>query len=67
MELQLQNAAQHKIADLLWNAQDMKEVNMILRVFGHEAEVVYNLMVAATFDEVEDTGQAEALLEKFRL
>ena len=67
MELQLQNAAQHKIADLLWNAQDMKEVNMILRVFGHEAEVVYNLMVAATFDEVEDTGQAEALLEKFRI
>ena len=67
MELQLQNAAQHKIADLLWNAQDMKEVNMILRVFGHEAEVVYNLMVAATFDEVEDTGQAEALLEKFKL
>lgn len=63
MELKLQNPAQVKIADLLWTAQTQDEVNAILRVFGHDAAVVYNMMLAATFDEVEDTSQALALLK----
>lgn len=63
MELKLQNPAQVKIADLLWTAQTQDEVNAILRVFGHDAAVVYNMMLAATFDEVEDTSQAMALLK----
>lgn len=63
MELKLQNSAQVKIADLLWTAQSQDEVNSILRVFGHDAAVVYNMMLAATFDEVEDTSQAMALLK----
>lgn len=65
MELKLQNTAQHKIADLLWAAQTMDEVNAILRVFGHDARVVYELMTAATFDDVEDTEQAQSVLQKF--
>lgn len=64
MELQLQNAAQHKIADLLWVAQSQQEVNSILRVFGHDAHVVYNMMVAATFDEVEHTQDAERVIQR---
>jgi len=64
MELQLQNAAQHKIADLLWVAQSQQEVNSILRVFGHDAYVVYNMMVAATFDEVEHTQDAERVIQR---
>lgn len=66
MELRLQNAAQHKIADLLWNARDMKEVQQILRVFGHDARVVYELMTAATFDDVDNTDLAKQVLDKFR-
>lgn len=64
MELQLQNKAQHKIADLLWVAQSQQEVNSILRVFGHDAHVVYNMMVAATFDEVEHTQDAERVIQR---
>lgn len=68
MELQLQNPAQHKIADLLWAAQTMDEVNAVLRVFGHDAHVVYNMMIAATFDQVDNTQDADrvikALLDK---
>lgn len=67
MELKLQNSAQHKIADLMWAAQSMDEVNAILRVFGHDARVVFEMMTAAVYDEVEDTGRAEDLLQKFRL
>ncbi len=63
MELQLQNAAQHKIADLLWVAQSQQEVNSILRVFGHDAHVVYNMMIAATFDEVEHTQDADRVIK----
>lgn len=64
MELQLQNAAQHKIADLLWVAQSQQEVNSILRVFGHDARVVYEMMVAAAFDEVEHTQDVERVIQR---
>ena len=66
MELQLQNAAQHKIADLLWVAQTEAEVRAILRVFGHDAYVVYHMMIAATFDDIDCVDQATAALDKFR-
>ena len=66
MELQLQNRAQHLIADLLWTASSQDEVASILRRFGHDARVVYELMIAATFDQVEDTDLAEQVLDKFR-
>ena len=63
MELKLQNPAQVKIADLLWTAQSQDEVSSILRVFGHDARVVYELMIAASFDEVTDTTQAQNILK----
>lgn len=66
MELKLQNAAQVKIADLLWVAQSQEEVNAILRVFGHDARVVHAMMIAATFDEVDNTDLASQVLDKFR-
>ena len=62
MELQLQTAAQVAIADLLWVAQSEEEVNVILKVFGHDARVVYDLMLAASFDQVEETHLAERVL-----
>lgn len=66
MELQLQNADQHRIADLLWNAKDQKEVKMILRLFGHDAQVVYNMMMAAYFDQIDDTDLAESVLNSIK-
>jgi len=63
MELKLQNSAQHKIADLMWAAQSMDEVNTILRVFGHDARVVFEMMTAATFDDIEDTQDADRVIK----
>jgi hypothetical protein len=62
MELQLQNAAQSKIADLLWAAQTKQEVEVIMRVFGIDARIVYEMMLAATYDQVEETDLAERVL-----
>jgi len=64
MELQLQNKHQVKIADLLWEAQDEASVNLILKTFGHDARVVYDMMIATTMDEVDDTDLAEHVLNK---
>ena len=62
MELKLQNKTQVAIADLLWVAQTQEEVAVILKVFGHDARVVYDMMLAASFDEVEETHLAERVL-----
>jgi hypothetical protein len=62
MELQLQNRLQAQIADLLWEAQTLEEVDRIVRVFGHDARVVYNMMTAASFDNVTDTDLAKQAL-----
>ncbi len=64
MELKLQNPTQVKIADLLWVAQTEEEVNVILKVFGHDARVVYELMTAAAFDQVEDTPDADRVIQR---
>ncbi len=69
MELKLQNALQRQIADLLWVAQTQEDVNVVLKVFGHDARVVYEMMIAATFDQVTDTPDADrvikAVIDKF--
>jgi hypothetical protein len=62
MELQLANEKQHHIADLLWEAKDQKAVKIILKLFGHDAHVVYNMMMAAYFDEHMDTDIAVEVL-----
>jgi hypothetical protein len=67
MELKLQNPDQIKIADLLWVAETQEEVNVILKVFGHDARVVYELMIAATYDQVEDTPDADRVIQRYRL
>jgi len=64
MELKLQNAAQVKIADLLWVAETQQEVDSILRVFGHDAHVAFNMMMAATFDQVDDTPDADRVIQR---
>ena len=67
MKLNLQNEEQHMIADLLWSADSGQEVDAIIRKYGHEAEVVYQLMVAEYLDQVEDTDLAEEALSSIGL
>jgi hypothetical protein len=62
MELILKTAEQRAIADLLWVCQSDEEVAVILKVFGTEAVVVRDLMIAAAFDEVTETHLAERVL-----
>ena len=63
MELKLQNAEQHKIADLLWTAKTEEEVNSIVRKYGRDGRIVYEMMIAATFDNVQFTDLAQDVLK----
>ena len=65
MELQLSNQLQHHIADLLWEAKDGNEVTEILFTYGKDAMVVYEMMIAAHFDNIMETDLAMELLSKF--
>lgn len=65
MEIRFANQKQVAIADLLWAANTQDEARAVIRVFGKEAEIVYNMIVAAAFDEVNDVSQAQEILERF--
>jgi hypothetical protein len=65
MELQLSNERQHHIANLLWEAQDNSAVRAIITVYGVDAVIVFNMMMAAHFDNCMDTDIAENILERF--
>jgi hypothetical protein len=64
LNIQFQHAYQVKIADLLWNAQDQKSVNVILKAFGKEGYVVHQMMIAAAMDEMTETDLAISVLDK---
>jgi hypothetical protein len=65
MQLELATAQQHAIANLLWSAENIEQVQEIIHTYGHVARVVYELMIAATFDEVQTTDLAEPILKQF--
>jgi hypothetical protein len=46
---------QRVLADLLWACGSQTEVDAVLRVFGHAAQVVYELIVIAAIEE--DTAE----------
>jgi hypothetical protein len=66
MELQLANQRQHHIANLLWEAKNQKAVALILREFGHDANVAYNMMMAAYLDTIDDTDLAIEVLNSIK-
>ena len=66
MELQLANKLQHHIADLMWKAKSRKRVKDIINVYGVDAEIVLTMMLAAHYDEMNDTDIAEEILERFK-
>lgn len=64
MEIKFANENQVKIADLLWEAESLEEVNKIIKVFGHDAVVVFQMITSATFDEVDDVDVAKNVLDR---
>lgn len=58
---------QRQIADLLWVAQTEDELKVIFRLYGNEARVVQNMMIARGLDDVNDVELANSVLDKFRL
>jgi hypothetical protein len=67
MEIQFKTVEQRRIADLLWACQSQEEVNVILRAFGLQAYIVKEMMIAATYDDVEDVALAQQVLKPYRL
>jgi hypothetical protein len=65
MEFELANEIQHHIADLLWEAEDDDTVKDIIREYGVDAYIVFDMMMAAHFDTCMDTDVAESILERF--
>ena len=61
MEIHGLNEAQRAIADRLWDCEDGYEVDDVIAAIGHEAEVVYQMMLAAHFDTVNDSLDPEIL------
>lgn len=67
MEIQFKTELQKHIADLMWEAEDIDKVNEIMKVYGREGRVVYDMIMAEYFDDVEDVELAEDALKKFTL
>jgi len=61
MEIHGLNDAQRAIADMLWDCEDAREVVDVIEAIGQEAAVVYEMMVAAHFDTVDDPLDPEIL------
>jgi hypothetical protein len=58
MEIRFANKNQCAIADLFWVAQTQEEVNVIIKTFGSEAQIVYDMIIAAAIEE-ETNKQTE--------
>lgn len=66
MELILKNKHQHMIADLLWDATSLEQVDAIINTFGQDAIMVRHLMIAAYLDEINTTDLAEEVINRVR-
>jgi hypothetical protein len=60
--IQFKTAEQVKIANMLWSAETMYEVEEIVLLHGHDGLVVYHMILAATYDEITDTDLAEQVI-----
>jgi hypothetical protein len=58
---------QLRIVDLLWSCQSQEEVNVILRVFGIDAYIVREMMLAEVYDDIDDVALAQHYLKPFGL
>lgn len=66
MELQLANKLQHHIADLMWKATDQQQVDAIIKIYGPDAVTVFDMMLAAYFDEVDSVDIVQPIIERIK-
>ena len=52
---------------MMWSCQSQEEVNVILRVFGIDAYIVKEMMLAEVYDDIDDVALAQHYLKPFRL
>ena len=55
---------QRQCADLLWQSQTKRQVDVIVELFGVDAIIVRDLIVASTLDEIDDTEVAMVFLKE---
>jgi hypothetical protein len=67
IEIKFKTDEQRRIADLLWSCQSQAEVNVVLRAFGLQGYIVKEMILAATYDEVEDVALAQHYLKPYML
>jgi len=65
MEIMGLSVYQKEIADLLWSLETQEQVDYVLERMGHDAEVVYQMMVAAYQDTQMEVKEAAEVLAKF--
>lgn len=66
MKLQLANKLQHHIADLLWKAKTTAEVKEIIGTYGKDSVVVFIMMMAEYYDQVDATDLAEEVIRQIK-
>jgi hypothetical protein len=64
MQIEFKTSEQTQIAELLWRCKSQQEVNLVIKMFGIQAQVVKEMMIATSLDDIEDTQEAQQLLNK---
>jgi hypothetical protein len=62
MQIKFKTSEQIQIAELLWRCKSQQEVNLVIKMFGIQAQIVKEMMIAASLDDVEETHLAERVL-----
>lgn len=66
MKIVFDTKLQTHIADLLWQAQTHDEVKSIFAVYGNEAQVVQQMIIAHALDQVNDTQMAQIVINSIK-
>jgi hypothetical protein len=64
MQIDFKTSEQRQIADLLWKCKSQQEVNLVIRMFGIQAQIVKEMMIATSLDDIEDVREAQQLINK---
>lgn len=56
---------QRDMADIMWSCRTQEQVNACITLWGAEAIVVRDMIIATSLDEVEETGLAMKVLDKY--
>jgi len=66
IELHGLSRRQRILADTLWNkCQSQKDVDAVLALFGVDARIVYEMMIAHTMDQYMNTDEPAEVLSSY--